>query len=221
MLQSTPWPAPSPVALSASASTATRRGTPDAPAKLALDGIAVRTIIGSDGGPRVGEALRWLQEQVAANPQLNTAEALTALLRFRPTPSWRLGAADSRGAGGPSTSRAGPTPEDHRPDQRPGEDGTPARIVVDGEIDLANAQELAAAVGRARRAAAGTLDVDLRRLDFIDAAGMRALVRAAKMGPGADVRVLLASGSIPHRVAELLGLNAHLPLSLVERTAGR
>ena len=56
------------------------------PPDLALGGDAVRRIIAPAPESRVREALHWLESQVDDNPQLNTPEALTALLRFRPAP---------------------------------------------------------------------------------------------------------------------------------------
>jgi hypothetical protein len=61
----------------------------EAAADLAIDGDAVRRIVGRTSGRHVGEALRWLAAQVKQNPQLNTPDALTALLTYRPNPSWR------------------------------------------------------------------------------------------------------------------------------------
>jgi hypothetical protein len=56
---------------------------------LALDGAEVGALIGVDAGVDVGDALRWLEAQVAENPQLNTPQALSALLEFAPTSAWQ------------------------------------------------------------------------------------------------------------------------------------
>jgi anti-anti-sigma regulatory factor len=199
--------APSAVRTSPSTATSTGWRAPGGARRLALAGDDVRAIVGPEGGPHVGAALRWLEAQVEENPELNTAEALTALLRFRPAPSWHQRPA-SVGADGR---------RDGRTSARRPADGVPARIAVDGEIDLASAEDVATAVGRARLAASGRLDVDLRRLGFIDGAGMRALVSAATTGPGAEVRIVLAAGSLPHRVAALVGLAAQVDLLVLDR----
>src|SRR3954454_2451296 len=57
-------------------------------ARLALDGADVAGLIGAQAGSEIGAALRWLEAQVAQNPQLNTRQALTALLRFAPASAW-------------------------------------------------------------------------------------------------------------------------------------
>ena len=56
--------------------------------RLALDGGNVAVLIGVRTGPQIGAALRWLEGQVGDNPELNTPEALTALLRFAPRSAW-------------------------------------------------------------------------------------------------------------------------------------
>jgi hypothetical protein len=56
--------------------------------RLALNGGNVAALIGVRTGPQIGAALRWLEEQVDDNPELNTRDALTALLRFAPRSAW-------------------------------------------------------------------------------------------------------------------------------------
>jgi anti-anti-sigma factor len=51
-------------------------------------------------------------------------------------------------------------------------------LVVVGELDLASAPKLARAVSAALRAGARRLILDLRRLEFIDASGLHAVVAA-------------------------------------------
>jgi hypothetical protein len=53
-----------------------------------LNGGNVAALIGVRTGPQIGAALRWLEEQVDDNPELNTRDALTALLRFAPRSAW-------------------------------------------------------------------------------------------------------------------------------------
>lgn len=78
--------------------------------RLALDGVNVAILIGVRTGPQIGAALRWLEGQVGDNPELNTPEALTALLRFAPRSAWDarpLSASDASNAvaNGPARSR--------------------------------------------------------------------------------------------------------------------
>jgi hypothetical protein len=69
--------------------------------RLALDGRDVAVLIGVRTGPQIGAALRWLEGQVGDNPELNTPEALTALLRFAPR-----SARDARSLSGSDASDA-------------------------------------------------------------------------------------------------------------------
>jgi hypothetical protein len=68
-------------------------------------------LIGVRTGPQVGAALRWLEGQVGDNPELNTAEALTALRRFAPRSAWNAwplptsDASEAVRANGPVPSR--------------------------------------------------------------------------------------------------------------------
>lgn len=56
---------------------------------LALDGARIMQLLGEQPGPRVGEALRFLLDQVMEDPRRNSPEALEALLR-----SWARPAMD-------------------------------------------------------------------------------------------------------------------------------
>jgi hypothetical protein len=112
------------------------------PPDLALDGDAIRRIIAPAPEASVGEALRWLESQVDDNPQLNTPEALSALLRFRAVPSRRADAPDRRHAGRPRTSSAvgdregAGTAAASGPAARGRADHIRARVTAEGEVDL-------------------------------------------------------------------------------------
>jgi hypothetical protein len=79
---------------------------------LALDGGSVAALIGVSMGPQIGAALRWLVGQVGDNPELNSPEALTALLRFAPRSAWDAtpfsasDASDAVRANGPAPPRS-------------------------------------------------------------------------------------------------------------------
>jgi hypothetical protein len=87
---------------------------------LALDGDAVRRIVGPAPGPHIGDALRWLESQVLANPQLNTPQALTALLRFRSPASGHVGQAKPVHPGRRTPSPSGVSPDRTRRTRRSG-----------------------------------------------------------------------------------------------------
>jgi len=61
------------------------RGDPLIPKQLALNGAQIMTALDAKPGPIVGEATRFLMDQVLADPSKNTTDSLTALLTvFRP-----------------------------------------------------------------------------------------------------------------------------------------
>jgi anti-anti-sigma factor len=58
-----------------------------------------------------------------------------------------------------------------------------------GELDLAWADEAAAALERAIREAPEELEIDLRGLEYIDSSGLRVLARAASLAAESEVDV--------------------------------
>jgi anti-sigma B factor antagonist len=113
---------------------------------------------------------------------------------------------------GPSSSRDMVTEEtteggrmlEIRHDSR--EDG---RVVValQGQVDLATAPQLAQAVAGAAKQGSGAVVVDLTDVDFLDSAGVRALVESAQAAATAGVAVTVtgASGWVA-RVLEITGV---------------
>jgi anti-sigma B factor antagonist len=91
--------------------------------------------------------------------------------------------------------------------------GESARAVVEGELDMSNAD---AVFDQLRAAAEGCdrLTVDLARLGFIDSAGLSALVRLARAASdaGFTVAVEAPAGSVAGRTLALTGLDQVLPL---------
>jgi anti-anti-sigma factor len=89
-------------------------------------------------------------------------------------------------------------------DMRPGED--PGTVVLAGELDMASAPALAAALRDARRPlAAPRLVLDLSGVTFMDIAGLRA-IEGARVG-GRPLAVRGASGQ-PARLLALLASDA-------------
>lgn len=86
-------------------------------------------------------------------------------------------------------------------------DGGICRVVVAGELDLATAPELVRVLDGVE---AGTtpVQIDLSDVSFIDATGLRALLRAqARFGPGVE---LTAPSRPVRRLFELLGMGRRL-----------
>lgn len=79
-----------------------------------------------------------------------------------------------------------------------------ALVIVEGEIDLANADRLDEALGRAAGPGARrTVVVDLSATDYIDSSGFRTLHRAATRG---TVTLVVPDGSRVARAVSVAGL---------------
>ncbi len=69
-----------------------------------------------------------------------------------------------------------------------------AVVVPTGELDLATAPALEAALTRAFGAAAGRVVLDLRELEFIDSSGLRTLLTARRQAEDAGAGFSLVAG---------------------------
>ena len=75
---------------------------------------------------------------------------------------------------------------------------------LEGEFDVANAPELAAAIGAL--GGDGDVDVDMSRVTFMDTAGLHALVRGAQSLDGDAPVVLVDPPSRVVRLMEIVGV---------------
>lgn len=94
------------------------------------------------------------------------------------------------------------------------DDGERVQVAVRGELDLANADELEAAVLPVVRDGRHVL-LDLRELDFMDSTGVRVLVTAhlaAQEHRGRFSVLRTAEGTPVQRVLEISGLDGVLEL---------
>ena len=87
--------------------------------------------------------------------------------------------------------------------------GDIALIELDGELDLTGITPVQKAVNRAERSARGPVVIDLGRLTFIDASGLRVLIAASAHLNG-RLRLLPAHGAA-RRIFELTGTLDRLP----------
>jgi anti-sigma B factor antagonist len=88
---------------------------------------------------------------------------------------------------------------------------TVTTVAASGELDLAAAPELAAAV--ARHHDARLLVLDVTAVTFIDSSGVRALIEADRSRAGAGSRLAVLAGEGPvRRMLELCGLEGRLAL---------
>src|SRR5207253_5536187 len=84
--------------------------------------------------------------------------------------------------------------------------GLPLRLVVTGELDLATIERLQSILGRARAEGAAVV-IDLARVEFIDVAGLDALIRAQRTAAdqGWDLSFLPRVSEPVERLLGLLG----------------
>jgi anti-sigma B factor antagonist len=86
-----------------------------------------------------------------------------------------------------------------------------ATVVVSGELDLATAPRLSAAV--AEHGDAELLVLDMTATTFIDSTGVRALLHADRRSLGSGSRLVIVAGDgAVRRVLELCGLDGRLTI---------
>jgi anti-anti-sigma factor len=93
-------------------------------------------------------------------------------------------------------------------------EGGALRVVVRGELDLASASRLEAALaGPSTGDGRGTVTVDLRGLTFMDSTGVRALLQATEDAgrAGTDLRFLLPEAGGARLTLDETGVEALLP----------
>jgi anti-sigma B factor antagonist len=83
-------------------------------------------------------------------------------------------------------------------------DGDSAAIALSGELDLASADELDAAIRSAEEAGTGRVVVDLSGVSFIDSTGLSVLLRAKKRSDG-RLRYVPSNHDAVTRLLELTG----------------
>ena len=92
--------------------------------------------------------------------------------------------------------------------------GTERRLAIAGEIDLANAASVEAAVFDAISNDDTTVVVDLAEVEYLDSSGVRILFALARRLRTLQVDLVVEApiGSAPRRILELSGLGALVPL---------
>jgi anti-anti-sigma factor len=83
-------------------------------------------------------------------------------------------------------------------------DGDSAAIALSGELDLASAEELDAAIRSAEEAGIARIVVDLSGVSFIDSTGLSVLLRAKKRSDG-RLRYVPSNHDAVTRLLELTG----------------
>ena len=93
-----------------------------------------------------------------------------------------------------------------------GEGGTLVR--VKGEVDMASAPQLEAAIERARETRPEQLVLDLAAVEFIDVSGLRVLIRAYHRAEEQGERLVIARASRPvRRLLALSGVADLIPIA--------
>jgi anti-sigma B factor antagonist len=83
-----------------------------------------------------------------------------------------------------------------------------AGVAVRGEVELASAPDLTAALDDAIRTSSGPFVVDLTAVDFLDSTGISCLVRArALLGQDDRPLALICPAGIARRALELTGID--------------
>jgi anti-sigma B factor antagonist len=94
------------------------------------------------------------------------------------------------------------------------ETGNTLRIVVAGELDIATAPLLEAALEAAEARDVERILVDLEAVPFIDSSGLKALLRAVDRSAADSCRLSIArSGPQARQLFELSGALSRLPLA--------
>jgi anti-anti-sigma factor len=95
-------------------------------------------------------------------------------------------------------------------DRRSAGDGEVAFIRVEGEVDLANAEELAGALRSGGDGAGGGIVLDLREVPFMDSTGLKVILIASRdLEP--PLAVVCGTGSAVRRLLDLAGVADRVP----------
>jgi anti-sigma B factor antagonist len=89
---------------------------------------------------------------------------------------------------------------------------------LEGEFDLANAPELAAAI--AEHSDGGGVDVDMSEVTFMDTSGLHALVKGARSLEGGKPVVLVDPPSRVVRMMEIVGVTRMREIEIRSRQGG-
>lgn len=86
-------------------------------------------------------------------------------------------------------------------------------VSLQGEVDLATAPELEAALEHARRGSARLVIVDLRAVNFLDSTGLSLLVRQEELAREASRRLIIVKGPPQvQQVFDVTGVSGHLTM---------
>ncbi|MGH2658476.1 MAG: STAS domain-containing protein [Actinomycetota bacterium] len=91
------------------------------------------------------------------------------------------------------------------------EPGPIAHLEIEGDLDIAKAEELERQLLRMEESSPDTVVIDLRNVTFIDSSGLRLILRAEVRAQKAGRRLVLVRGpERVHRVFQVTGLDSRL-----------
>ena len=86
-------------------------------------------------------------------------------------------------------------------------------VTVPGELDIANAGAIEAALLGAEASGADEIVLDLSELRFMGSVGLRLLLDAAERADARGCRLTIVASPAVQRITDLAGLSAALPLA--------
>ena len=86
-------------------------------------------------------------------------------------------------------------------------------VAVPGELDIANAPAIEAALRGAEASGADEVVLDLSELGFMGSVGLRIILEAVERAQARGHRLTLVAGPAVRRITDLAGLSASLPLA--------
>jgi anti-sigma B factor antagonist len=89
----------------------------------------------------------------------------------------------------------------------------PVVIFVTGELDIANAPAIEAALLGAEASGAAEIVLDLSRLEFMGSVGLRVILDADARAKAGSHRLTLRVSSAVLRITDLTGITAELPIA--------
>lgn len=91
--------------------------------------------------------------------------------------------------------------------------GSPVVIAVSGELDIANAPAVEAALRGAEASGAGEIVLDLSGLHFMGSVGLRVILEADERARLLGHTLTLRTSPAVKRIADLVGLTSLMPVA--------
>jgi anti-anti-sigma factor len=86
-------------------------------------------------------------------------------------------------------------------------------VVIPGELDIANAPAIEAALRGAEASGAEEIVLDLSELRFMGSVGLRLILEAVERAEARGQRLTIVPSTAVQRITDLAGLSASLPMA--------